>query len=102
MVSSGELDATAVAGPREEPEVESARTETASVGTPILVWIVYILGSIAAVVLAASVVFVVLAYATSGGGGFGVAVSVPSLVVCLALVAVALATYLWRRFEGRR
>ena len=67
---------------------------------PILVWIVYGLGLVAALILIVSALF-------TAGGYFGsddteVDVSPVGLVVWGALVALAAATWLWRRLEGRR
>ena len=66
----------------------------------IVVWIIYALGILAAVVLAASALF-------AAGGYFGsddtvVDVSPVALVVWGGLVALAASTWLWRRREGRR
>ena len=75
-------------------------TTTRSGGTPIAVWVVYVLGIVAATVLAASLLFVVVAYATTGSGGFGLDVSVPPLVVWLVIAAGG--TWVWRRFGAAR
>jgi hypothetical protein len=69
----------------------------AHAGTPILVWILYVLGILAATVLVASLVFVGFAYATSGSGAVGLNVSVPALLLWLCLVLASGATFLWRR-----
>lgn len=79
----------------------STRTRTAVTRSrPILVWVVYVLGILAAVVLAASALF-------AAGGYFGsddtvVSISPVAVVVWGGLVALAAATWLWRRREGRR
>ena len=67
---------------------------------PILVWIVYVLGILAGAVLVASALF-------AAGGYFGsddtvVDVSPVAVVVWGGLVALAAATWLWRRREARR
>jgi membrane protein YdbS with pleckstrin-like domain len=67
---------------------------------PILVWIVYALGVVAALVLVASALF-------AAGGYFGsddtvIDVSPVAVIVWGGLVALAAATWLWRRREGRR
>jgi len=77
-------------------------TTTRSGGTPIAVRVVYVLGIVAATVLAASLLFVVVAYATTGSGGFGLDVSVPALVVWLGIVIAAGGTWVWRRFGAAR
>ena len=69
-------------------------------GTPVLVWIVYGLGLLAALILIASALF-------TAGGYFGsddtaVDVSPVALVVWGGLVALAVVTWLWRRLRGRR
>ena len=69
-------------------------------GRPIFVWIVYALGIVAALVLAASALF-------AAGGYFGsddtvISVSPLAVVVWGGLVALAAVTWLWRRREGRR
>ena len=94
---------TGSAGPGASSAAE-ARTSTAtrSGGRPIAVWIVYVLGIVAATVLAASLLFVVVAYATTGSGGFGLDVSVPALVVWLGIVIAAGGTWVWRRFGAAR
>ena len=67
---------------------------------PLLVWVVYALGVVAALVLVASALF-------AAGGYFGsddtvIDVSPVAVVVWGGLVALAAATWLWRRREGRR
>lgn len=69
-------------------------------GTPVLVWIVYGLGLVAALILIVSALF-------TAGGYFGsddtaVDVSPVALVVWGGLAALAFATWLWRRLKGRR
>ena len=81
-----------------EPEAKSAPTQPAETGTPGWVLLVYALGGLAAIVFAASLAFVVLAHVGNGGG---VDVSVPSLVVWLALALAAVVTFVRRR-SGRR
>jgi hypothetical protein len=66
----------------------------------VLLWVVYGLGILAAAVLVASALF-------AAGGYFGsddtvVDVSPVAVVVWGGLVALAAATWLWRRREGRR
>jgi membrane protein YdbS with pleckstrin-like domain len=67
---------------------------------PLLVWVVYALGVVAALVLVASALF-------AAGGYFGsddtvIDVSPLAVIVWGGLVALAAATWLWRRREGRR
>ncbi len=67
---------------------------------PMLVWVVYALGVVAALVLVASALF-------AAGGYFGsddtvIDISPVAVVVWGGLVALAAATWLWRRREGRR
>jgi len=66
----------------------------------ILVWVVYALGILAAIVLAASALF-------AAGGYFGsddtvVSISPVAVLVWGGLVALAAGTWLWRRRVGRR
>ena len=66
----------------------------------VLVWIVYGLGLVAALILIVSALF-------TAGGYFGsddtaVDVSPVALVFWGGLVALAVATWLWRRLGGRR
>jgi hypothetical protein len=66
----------------------------------VLVWVVYVLGVIAAAVLLLSALF-------AAGGYFGsddtvVSISPVAVAVWGGLVALAAATWLWRRREGRR
>jgi len=66
----------------------------------VLVWVVYGLGTLAALVLILSALF-------SAGGYFGsedttVDVSPAAVVVWGGLVALAVVTWLWRRRGGRR
>ena len=82
--------------------IARTRTQPASPGRsrPVLVWVVYGLGILAALVLIASALF-------SAGGYFGsddtsVDVSPVAVVVWGGLVALAVATWLWRRRRGRR
>ena len=67
---------------------------------PMLVWIVYALGAVAALVLVASALF-------AAGGYFGsddtvIDISPVAVLVWGGLVVLAAATWLWRRREGRR
>ena len=95
-----ETTATESAPPEANQETVFEETKSASVGTPVALWILYVLGILATVVLAASLVFVVLAYLTSGGGGgFGLDVSTPALVLWLGLAIAAGGTFVWRRFR---
>jgi hypothetical protein len=74
----------------------------ATTGTPIWVWVVYGLGSLAGFIFVLSLVFVAVAYATNGGGGSGINVSVPAFAVWLGLVIAALGTFVWRRYGDSR
>jgi hypothetical protein len=78
------------------PEATTVRT-----GTRIAIWVLYVLGLLAAFVFVASAAFVAIAYATTGDGGFGLDVSLPALVVWAALLIAAAGTWLWRRSQGR-
>ena len=78
---------------REEPTTSARRT-------PVLVWIVYGLGLLAALILIASALF-------TAGGYFGsddtaVDVSPLAIVVWGGLLALAVATWLTRRLKERR
>ena len=78
---------------RSEPTTSARRT-------PILIWIVYGLGLLAALILIASALF-------AAGGYFGsddttVDVSPVAVVVWGALLALAVTTWLWRRLKGSR
>ncbi len=78
---------------REEPTTRARRT-------PVLVWIVYGLGLLAALILIASALF-------TAGGYFGsddtaVDVSPVAIVVWGGLLALAVATWLTRRLKERR
>ncbi|CAN5732789.1 hypothetical protein BH18ACT13_BH18ACT13_02170 [soil metagenome] len=81
-----------------------ARTRTqpaaAKRSRAVLVWVVYILGILAALILIASALF-------TAGGYFGsddaaVDVSPVAIVVWGGLVVLAGAIWLWRRLGGRR
>ena len=74
------------------PEVASAE------GTPVAVWILYVLGILSAVVLAGSLLVVVIEAVASGGNGVDVHVSAASLTIWLALIAVAAGMFVWRRW----
>jgi hypothetical protein len=83
-----------------EPEAKPTPVpdaEVAEAGTPGWVLLVYTLGGLAGIVFVASIVFVVLANVGNGGG---VDISVPSLVVWLAIALVAVVTFIRRR-SGR-
>jgi hypothetical protein len=86
----------AAAAPKQEPKAKS------QVGTPVWVWAVYVLGGLAATVFAGSLAFVAIGYLTEGSGGAGVDVSIPALVVWLALAIAAAGTFAWRRWGGTR
>ena len=82
-----------IARTRSEPTVSARRT-------PVVVWIVYGLGVLAALILIASALF-------TAGGYFGsddttVDVSPLALVVWGGIVALAVATWLVRRLKGRQ
>ena len=67
---------------------------------PVLVWIVYGLGVLAALILIASALFTAGGYFASDDTA--VDVSPVAIVVWGGLVALALATWLSRRLRGRR
>ncbi len=82
--------------------IARTRTQPTSSGRsrPVLVWVVYGLGILAALVLIASALF-------SAGGYFGsddttVSISPLAIFVWGALVALAVATWLWRRRKAPR
>ena len=82
-----------IARTRSEPTKSARRT-------PVLVWFVYGLGLLAALILIASALF-------TAGGYFGsddtaVDTSPVAIVVWGGLLALAVATWLWRRLKGRR
>jgi hypothetical protein len=81
-----------------EPEAKPTPTQKAETATPGWVLVVYTLGGLAAIVFVASIVFVVLANVGNGGG---VDISVPSLVVWLAIALAAVVTFVRRR-SGKR
>ena len=81
-----------------EPKAKPRPTQAAETATPGWVLLVYALGALAAIVFAASLAFVVLAHVGNGGG---VDVSVPSLVVWLAIALAAVVTFIRRR-SGKR
>ena len=60
--------------------------------------VLYVLGLIAATVFVASLLFLAVAYATSGGGSFGVNVSVRAFAIWLGLIIAAGGTFVWRRW----
>jgi predicted lipid-binding transport protein (Tim44 family) len=91
-----EEPAKAASVPKPEPKPEAPS------GTPVWVWAVYVLGGLAATVFAGSLAFVAVGYATEGSGGAGVDISIPALVVWLALVIAAAGTFAWRRWGGQR
>jgi hypothetical protein len=71
-------------------------------GTPAWIWVVYTLGALAATVFAGSIAFVAFASLTGGNGGTGIDVSIPALVVWLALAIAAAGTFARRRWGGPR
>ena len=78
---------------RSEPTTSPRRT-------PVLVWFVYGLGVLAALILIASALF-------TAGGYFGsddtaVDTSPVAIVVWGGLLALAVVTWTWRRLKGRR
>lgn len=66
-------------------------------GTPILVWVVYVLGILAATIFVLSVLLVLGAYLASDEVPVGFDVSVPAVILWGALVALAAGTWVWRR-----
>jgi hypothetical protein len=84
----------------EIPASETPTADTPNAQTPVGVWVLYALGILAATVFAASLLFIAIAYAVSGSSGVGLDISLPALVVWLALIVAAGGTFLWRR-RGR-
>ena len=78
------------------PEVASAE------GTPVAIWILYVLGILSAVVLAGSLLVVVIEAFASGRNGVDVHVSTASLTIWLALIAAAAGMFAWRRWGRGR
>jgi hypothetical protein len=69
----------------------------------VLVWVVYALGVIAALVFVLSAAVAGVAYLSSDEDvEFGVDVSTPAVVVWGALVVAAAVTWFWRRRGARR
>jgi hypothetical protein len=87
--------------PHEPAEAAPPSKQAPQGGTPAWVWVVYVLGVLAATVFAASLAFVAIAYLTDNGGA-DVHVSTPALVVWLALALAAVGTFVGRRWGGRR
>jgi hypothetical protein len=88
--------------PHEPAEAAPPPKQAPQGGTPAWVWVVYVLGVLAATVFAASLAFVLIAHLTAGDGGAGVHFSTPALVVWLALAVAAVGTFVGRRWGGRR
>ena len=83
-------------------EAPATPKAAASGGTPVWAWVVYTLGALAGVILLASLGFVALASLTAGDGDAGVDVSMPALVLWLALAIAGGGTFVWRRFGRPR
>jgi hypothetical protein len=71
-------------------------------GTPILVWLIYGLGLLAATIFAFAGLFVLGAYIASDEVPFSVGTSTLAIVVWGGFIVLALATLLVRRNRGRR
>ena len=71
-------------------------------GTPILVWLIYGLGILAATVFAFAGLFVLGAYIASDEVPLSVGTSTLAIVVWGGFIALALGTLLVRRNRGRR
>jgi hypothetical protein len=84
----------------ETPRKQSAQIQAKPGMTSIAVRVVYGLGLLAATVLAASLVFVAVAWAASGDGEFGIDIALPALVLWIALIGIAAGTLAVRR-RGR-
>ena len=76
------------------------KTDAPSGGTPIWVWVVYAVGIFAATILVFSVLFTLGAYVLSNDVPVTFKVSVPALVLWIALTL--LAAGLWFRRRRRR
>ena len=71
-------------------------------GTPIVVWLIYGLGILAATVFVLAGLFVLGAYIASDGAPFSIGISTLAIVVWGAFIAFALGTLLIRRGGGHR
>ncbi len=68
----------------------------------VLVWVVYTIGLLAAAVVVLSAALAVVVYYSSDEDvEFVVGVSTPALIVWGGIIAVAAATWLWRRRRAR-
>jgi len=69
----------------------------------VLVWVIYALGFLAALVFCASALFTAGAYlASDNGAGIYWNVSTPAVVVWGGLILLAVGTWWWRRRRVRR
>jgi hypothetical protein len=72
-------------------------------GTPIWVWVIYALGLLALAIIALSLAFSAVVYLSSDDdAAFDLNVSVPALVLWIAIALVAAGTLVWRRRRGGR
>jgi hypothetical protein len=93
---------TVIETPPEDTDELATPGVRAETRTPIWVWVVYGLGLLAATIFAISLLFLLFAYATTGGGGFGIHVSDVAFVIWLALAVTAAVTFVWRRYGSSR
>jgi hypothetical protein len=88
--------------PAAETPAEAEAKPRATTPASVVVWVIYLLGIVAAAVLLASLGFVAIAYASSRDGDFGVDVALPALVVWIVLIGLAVGTFAVRRWGGPR
>jgi len=74
---------------------------TGTGGTPIWVWLVYILGGLGAAVFAFSGLFTLGAFVLANDVPVGADVSTPAIVLWGALIVVAVVTWILRRRSRR-
>jgi hypothetical protein len=68
---------------------------------PLIVWIIYGLGALAALVVVLSALFTAGAYFFSEDGTVGLDVSPLALVVWAVLILLAAWTWVWRRYRTK-
>ena len=76
-----------------------SKEPVATGGTPIWVWVVYVLGLLGAGIIVLSIAFAAVVYYSSDDE-FSMSVSAPAFVLWGALVALAAGTLIWRRRGG--
>ena len=81
--------------------VDKQQKSPPAAGTPIWVWLVYVLGILAAAIFAFSLLFTLGALLLSDDVPVSYDISAPAIVLWGGLIVAAVATWIVRRRQGR-